>query len=166
MLLVGKLVCLIACYLGGIVSGVFLHELGHSVMALLTTRQKVALEVGSAGARKELRLGRLELVGRSRGLRYGATRYDRESESRGVQAVVAIGGPLASSLAVLLFAWLLVNSVVGDWVWIVWLGLLVANFRILIVAVWPIEYRPDGPEGEVWLSDGLDLWRLLTSKHD
>lgn len=157
---------MVACYLGGIVSGVFLHELGHALMALLVTRQKVELEVGADGGRKVLRLGRLELVGRSQGLRYGATRYNRGTESRGTQAWVSAGGPVASLAAVLVFGWLLVDSVVGDWLWIVWLGLLAANFRIFIVSVWPMEYRPRGPGGEVWLSDGLDLWRLLTSKRD
>ncbi|EDY84223.1 hypothetical protein VDG1235_3854 [Verrucomicrobiia bacterium DG1235] len=53
---------------------------------------------------------------------------------------------------------------VGSWAWIVFLGLTVANFRILIVAVWPMEYRPNGPDGEVWLSDGLDVWRMWRGK--
>jgi len=164
LLLIGKFVVLLAAYLGGIVLGVLAHELGHAVMAFLVTRQKVELEVGSAGGRAKVSLGRLELCFRTRGLRYGVTRYDRAVESRGKQAWVAVGGPVASVLAVVLFGWLLVNAVVGSWIWILWLGLMVANFRILIVAIWPIEYRPNGTTGEVWVSDGLDLWRLLRSK--
>lgn len=164
LLVLGKFACLVVCYLSGIVGGVLLHEMGHALVALVATRQRVQLEVGSAGGACRCKLGRLALVFRARGLRYGATRYDREAVSRGRQAWVALGGPLASVAAVLLFGWLLVNSLIGDWAWVAWLGLLAANFRILIVAVWPMEYRPDGAAGEVWVSDGLDVWRLLRSR--
>lgn len=163
-LLIGKFACLLACYLGGIVGGVFLHELGHALAALAFTRQRVAMEVGSAGKRGGFRLGRLELTLRSRGLRYGATRYDRSSESRATQVLVALGGPAASLLAFSLFVWMMVGALLGSWLWIAWLGLAVANFRILIVSVWPLEYRPDGEEGDAWLSDGLDVWRLVRKK--
>lgn len=153
---------MIACYLGGIVGGVFLHELGHALMALLVTKQRVEMEVGSLGGRKSLDIGRLNLAFRLGGLRYGATKYERGKESSRTQALVAMGGPLASLMATLLFGGLMASSVLGSWLWIVSLGLGLANFRILIVAVWPMEYRPMGSEGEVWLSDGLDVWRLLT----
>lgn len=161
-LLIGKFTCLLACYFGGLLGGVLGHELGHALTALLATRQRVEMELGTAGKRGEARLGRLSLVFRSRGLRYGATRYDRAKESRGAQAAVALGGPAASALAVCGLGWLMVTSTVGSWTWIVALGLATANFRILIVAVWPTEYRPLGQGGPVWVSDGLDVWRLLT----
>ncbi len=164
LLLIGKFVCLLGCYFGGLVAGVLFHELGHALLALLATRQRIAVEIGSAGKRGLWHCGRLEFCFRSKGLRYGATRYERLAESRLAQGLVAIGGPLASFLAVGVFGWLMVTSLVGSWTWIVGLGLAIANFRILIVAVWPIEYRPTGEDGEVWVSDGLDLWRLLTKK--
>lgn len=164
MLLIGKFACLLGCYLGGIVGGVFLHELGHALAALVATRQRLELEVGSAGGRWSFSLGRLWISARSRGLFYGVTRYDRGSVSRMRQTLVALGGPLASLAACLGFGWLTTQEVVGSWAWIVFLGLTVANFRILIVAVWPMEYRPNGPDGEVWLSDGLDVWRMWRGK--
>ncbi len=166
LLIVAKFACLTACYFGGLIGGVFFHELGHALAALLATRQGVEMEIGSAGKRGCIRLGRLDLVFRSRGQRYGSTRYDRSRESRGAQAFVAIGGPLASLLATAVFVWIMVSSTLGSWGWIICLGLAIANFRILIVAVWPIKYRPDGEDGDVWLSDGLDLWRLLTNKQN
>ncbi len=166
VLVIGKFACLVACYFGGLVGGVFWHELGHAVVALLVTRQKVELEIGAGGTRRCLNLGRLELVFRTSGHRYGATRYERSRESRGTQVAVALGGPLASVFAVSFFTWLMVGSPVGAWAWVVSLGLTIANFRILIVAVWPIEYRPLGEGGAVWLSDGLDIWRLLSNKRD
>ncbi|MDQ8185368.1 M50 family metallopeptidase [Pelagicoccus sp. SDUM812002] len=166
VLMIGKFACLLACYFGGLVAGVFLHELGHALLALLVTRQRVEVEVGSSGKRGSVNLGRLTLGFRSSGHRYGATRYDREEETRGRQAWVALGGPLASLVAVLGFTWLMVSSPVGSWLWVASLGLGVANFRIFIVAVWPIEYQPNGEVGEVWVSDGLDFWRLMTNKRD
>jgi len=159
-LILAKLLWLWAWYVAGIVGGVFLHELGHALAALWVTRQRVELEVGRAGGTVCWKLGRLELAFRARGLRYGATRYGRSAETRGRQALVALGGPLASALACFGFGWATVASVVGTWPWIAFLGLSVANFRILLVAIWPLAYRPDGPDGEEWLSDSLDLWRL------
>lgn len=164
MWVIAKFLCLFASYIAGIVGGVFLHELGHSLAALLATRQRIALEVGTAGRRYSFVLGRLEIVVFSRGIKYGLTRYDRLGESRWSQTLVALGGPLASLAAVVGFAWLTTGEPVGSWSWITFFGMCVANFRILLTSLWPIEFRPHGPDGEVWLSDSLDLWRMWRSE--
>ncbi len=158
-LFVAKAVGLIAVYFSGLVLGTVLHELGHAFMALLATRQQVGVEIGR-NARARARLGRLRVLFGAKGLRYGFTRYDRSAVSRGRQTLVALAGPLASLAGCVAFAWLAFASSPESWLWVLWLGLSIANFRILVVSLWPIAYRPDGPEGEVWLSDALDLWRL------
>ncbi|MDQ8204960.1 M50 family metallopeptidase [Pelagicoccus sp. SDUM812003] len=147
----------------GLGVAVVAHELGHAVMALLVTRQKVSLQVGQPAAGREgsiFTLGRLELRLSPRRFRYGFTRYDRAAESRARQTWVALAGPAASLLGCGLLAALATNTLVGSGWWILWLGLFVSHFRILIVSVWPLEYRPQGAEGEVWLSDSLDIWRM------
>lgn len=163
-LVVGKFLLLVAVYLFGIVLAVVLHELGHAVAGLFTTKQRMKVEIGQSGRSCTVRLGRLDFRLSGKGLRYGATRYDRDAEPVGRQVAVALGGPIASLIAVMGFAWLTSQSVVGTVVWICWLALCVANFRVWIVAVWPIEYRPSGESGEVWASDGLDIWRMLKRK--
>lgn len=165
LLLIGKFACFVLCYAGGLVGGVFLHELGHAAMALLATGQRVEMEVGTGGRRGRFPMGRLQLNVRSKGLRYGATRYERYLEPRRVQALVAAGGPLASLLGCLGFAWLTVSLPAGSWAWIGSFALALANFRILMVALWPWEYRPGGGD-EIWPSDGLDLWRLWRFRSD
>lgn len=160
--LIWKLLALFGVYLGGLVVATFLHELGHAVAALRVTTQRIALQVGRTGC-CSFSFGRLDISFSSRGLRYGFTRYDRTAVSRERQTVVAVCGPLASLIVCLACVFFALNSVSGEWIWILWIGLLVANFRILIVALWPMEYRPDGPEGEVWLSDALDVWRMWRS---
>lgn len=163
-LVLGKFLLLFAVYLAGIVVAVVLHELGHALAGLLATRQKMAVEIGRTGKSCSARLGRLNFRLSLKGLRYGATRYERDAEPIGRQIAVACGGPVASLAAVGVLAWLTAGAVVGSVIWICWLALCVANFRVLIVAIWPIEYRPEGSEGEVWASDGLDIWRMLRRK--
>ncbi|MBC2605132.1 M50 family metallopeptidase [Pelagicoccus albus] len=162
--LAAKFLFLILCYALGIVGGVFLHELGHALVALCVTRQPIEMEIGKGPKCVSFGVGRLRIRLSLRGLRYGLTRYDRGRETRGRQALVALGGPMASLAALIGFGALTVNSQVGEWVWIFGLAATIANFRIFIVAIWPIEYRPEGEGGQVWLSDGLDLWHLLRSK--
>lgn len=149
-----------AVYLVGLGIGVLAHELGHAVPATLLTRQRVLLQVGQGKRFLRFVLGRLEIRLSWRGCRFGFTRYGRETESRTRQTVVAAAGPAASLLACAAFAWAAVNSVVGSWDWIAYLALFVSNFRILIVAIWPIAYRPSPQSEEVWLSDSLDIWRM------
>ncbi len=159
-LVVAKLCGLIAAYGVGLCLGTLLHELGHAVAALVATRQRIALELGRGPGFKRLQLGRLGLALGPWRLWHGATRYDRRREPRGVQALVALAGPVASLAALAGGVIALQRWEIGSWLWVAALGFAAANFRILLVALWPIAYRPDGAEGEVWLSDGLDLWRL------
>ena len=155
-----KFLWLGAVYLVGLGVGVLAHELGHAALATLLTRQRVLLQVGQGPRFFRGRLGRLEFRLSARGYRFGFTRYVRETESRWRQTFVAAAGPAASLLACAVLAWATVNAVVGGWDWIAYLGLFVSNFRILIVALWPIAYRPSPQSEEVWLSDSLDIWRM------
>ncbi len=156
-----KFLWLAGCYGVGIGVAVVVHELGHAFASLLVTRQRIELQIGKrASDAKGWRVGRLQVFWSPRGFHLGATRYDRTAVSRVRQMAVAAAGPLASFVFFAFFAVLMSRSLLGGWQWISFLGLSVANFRILIVALWPVAYRPHGPEGEVWLSDGLDFWRL------
>ena len=156
----GKLMWLLAAYVLGLVGGVFLHELGHALAALLVTRQPVELQIGRDERRAPVVVGRLSMRCNWRGLRYGCVRYDRDAESRARQTVVAVSGPLASLLFSAVFFASLSISEAGSWGWFGFLGLFVANLRILVTSMWPVPHRPDGPEGEFWLSDALDVWRM------
>ena len=159
--ILAKFLCLAAVYVVGLFIGVFFHELGHALAALLATSQRIGLEVGRSRRPWRLALGRLELRLGLAGFRNGFTRYDRAAVGKGRQLFVAASGPLASATACAACMLALERLAPGGWAWIVAVGLLVANLRILVVSLWPMEYRPDGAEGEVWLSDALDIWRLL-----
>lgn len=149
----------VAVLIDGIYLGVLLHEMGHAVAALLVTRQSVSIQVGTSDRNVGLSLGRLTVLLGLAGFRYGATRYDRSRESIGVQRWVIAGGPLVSLCVTVVLALGLGRFEPWSWIWIALFALFVANFRILIVSIWPIEYpSPDGSD-EVWLSDGLDFWR-------
>ncbi len=155
-----KVLLFVVALLDGIYLGVLLHEMGHVLVALLVTRQSVTLQVGTSDRNVRFSFGRLTVLLGLAGFRYGATRYDRSSESIGVQRWVIAGGPIASLCVTVCLGLSLWRFEPWSWVWVALLAFFVANFRILIVSLWPIEYpAPDG-SGDVWLSDGLDFWRI------
>lgn len=159
-IIVAKALFFVAVLLDGVYIGVLFHELGHALVAFVFTKQPIEVQVGADDRNFEISLGRLNVKLGLRGFRYGATRYDRESESLGAQRWVILGGPAASLIATATFAASLQYFEVWSWLWLALFAFFVANFRILIVSLWPIEYlAPDG-SGETWLSDGLDFWRL------
>ena len=159
-IIVLKALLFVAALLDGVYLGVLLHELGHAAMALLATRQPIAVQVGTSARNVEFGVGRLTVKLGLAGFRYGSTRYDRSRESIGAQRWVIAGGPLVSLGATVVLGLGLGRFETWSWIWVALLALFVANFRILIVSLWPIEYpAPDG-SGERWESDGLDFWRL------
>lgn len=162
--IVVSLAILVAAYPVCLVVSVFVHELGHALTALFVSKQEIRLMLGQGGNRREMRLGRLFLSFAFRGLQFGATSYDRTRESIGVQLAVAFGGPLMSIALAVGGGLLLMDTPLGDWQGLLLLALFVANFRILIVALWPIRYRPSKDSDDVWLSDSLDIWQLLNAR--
>lgn len=140
---------------------VFLHELGHSLAAWALTRQQVRLSVGTSDSGLAFGAGRLVVRFSLGGFRYGLTEYDRSIEPRGVQIAVAAMGPIASLLGLAVGFYAIAYIPFRLWWWIPGLAFFVANFRILLVALLPLEYRPRKDSDEVWLSDSLDIWRML-----
>lgn len=164
LIVLGKLLWLLIAYLLGLVGGVFLHELGHALAVLTVTKQSALLQIGRDERSEAVTIGRISLLCSWRGLRYGFTRYDREAEPIRKQIFVAACGPLASLFFSLTFLLAFAASEGGSWSWFGFLGLFVANLRILVTSLWPRPYHPDGSEGEAWLSDGLDIWHMWRGK--
>ena len=160
-LIAGKLVFFVFAFVCGIYGGVFFHELGHALGALIGTKQTVELQVGTGSRPVSFELGRLKVLLGLKGFRYGFTRYDRTRENLGVQVFVAALGPLATLLwGAFCFAWVYFTPI-KEWTWIAGTACFIANFRILMVVLWPFEYRPYADRDDVWLSDTLDVWRML-----
>ncbi|MCH6258283.1 hypothetical protein MLD52_17105 [Puniceicoccaceae bacterium K14] len=159
-----KLTILLVCYPLGLVVSVFVHELGHSMAALAVTKQPIHLAIGKGELLERISIGRLSVHASWRGMQFGSTRYDRSLESRNTQLLIALGGPLLTVLLAVSLGWFLKDIPLGGWQGLSSLALFVANFRILIVSLWPMEYRPNSDGEEIWLSDALDIWRLLRRK--
>ncbi len=158
--LILKAIWFILALLDGVYIGVLVHELGHAAVALLRTKQAVTVKVGRSREPLQLKWGRLTMELSIAGFQYGSTTYDRSLESKSIQRWVIAGGPAASFFATLAFGYSLWNFEPWSWIWIALLAFFVANLRILITALWPMEYpSPENPE-EVWVSDSLDFWRL------
>jgi len=160
MIFLQVLVFALALAIGWVVA-LFVHELGHATAAIALTRQDVRLQLGSGDRARRWSVGRLRIAIGFQGLRYGWTEYDRSLESRGVKIVVALCGPLATVVLIVLAALLIRQEPSRSLIWLADLGLIVANFRILVTSLLPLKMsNPDNPEEE-WLSDSLDVWRLL-----
>ena len=155
-----KALLLVAALLDGVYLGILAHELGHAIVALALTRQNVTVKVGTLGEVVGLSLGRLTLKLGLKGFRYGSASYDRQMESVKRQRWIILGGPSVTLLLTIGFGLSLSHFEPWGWVWVALMGFFVANFRILIVSLWPIAYQaPDG-SGEVWKSDTLDFLTL------
>jgi len=159
-ILIFKAVLFVLALLDGIYLGVLIHELGHAVMALLVTRQTVKLKVGRSREPFKVNWGRLSMELGIAGFWYGSTSYDRSRESASTQRWVVVGGPLASFVATVAFGASLWQFEPWGWIWIALMAFFVANVRILITALWPMEYPNPHDPNEIWLSDSLDFWRL------
>lgn len=158
--LILKVLLFVVALLDGIYLGVLVHELGHALIALVTTEQPVTLRVGRSTQPVEFKLGRLSLELGLAGFRYGTTSYDRTLEPVSTQRWIIAGGPVASLAVTLSLGISLWWFEPWGWIWIALFGLFVANLRILITALWPMEYRNPENHDDVWLSDSLDFWRL------
>ncbi len=155
-----KALVFVASLLDGIYLGVIAHELGHALVALTLTSQNVRIKVGTSAALLNFNINRLSISLGLAGFRYGATSYDRSQEPIATQRYVILGGPIASLVLTIAFGASLWQFEPWSWLWVILFGFFVANFRILIVSIWPMQYKaPDG-SGDVWLSDSLDFWRM------
>ncbi len=164
LVLVAKLAVLFVSYGICLFLCVLLHELGHALAAWILTKQRVLLSVGSKISDNVFRFGRLEVSVGLSGYRYGCTQYDRSEEKTWVQVAVALMGPTASLFGLALGFAAITFVRLDSWWWIPGLAFFVANFRILLVDLLPLEYRPRKGSDEVWLSDSLDVWRMIRGK--
>ncbi len=165
LVILGKILVFLGAFFDGLYLSILFHELGHGIAAVLVTRQKVVSKVGTSKDSPGFSLGRLRIELGLKGFQYGFTYYERDRESRFRQILVALGGPLASIIIALLCAWWVLDTTLGGWLWVIGFACFVANIRILLVSLWPIKYRPFPDKDEVWLSDTLDIWRMLIGRN-
>lgn len=158
--LVLKVLLFAFALLDGIYLRVLVHEFGHALVALCLTGQSVRLKVGLSKQPVKLDWGRMSIELGIAGFRYGSTTYDRSQETSKTQRWIVAGGPIASLFVTATLGISLYRFETWSWIRIAALAFFVANLRILITALWPMEYRnPQKPE-EVWLSDSLDFWLM------
>lgn len=150
-----------ASFVSGLFVSLVIHELGHAIAAVALTKQKVIAQIGTSERPFQIVMGRLNLRLSIGGFRYGWTEYDRSVESRGTQVFVALCGPLVTVvLAAFCSVWVY-SLPVFSWLWLIALGFIVANLRILVTSLLPLKMRNPQNKDEEWLSDSLDIWRLL-----
>lgn len=149
-----------------------LHELGHVIPALLLTSEEVELQVGRTNSGRKGKSGQLEIEADDEAISWrkwgrlrwtcsfpsgveGFTGYDRESLGKWELLLVIAGGPVVSSLASGLGAWLTFEVLEETWERVSALAFLCANLNLFLRSMVPVTLRNGKP------SDGLDFWKSL-----
>lgn len=142
----------------------FFHELGHTLFALIFTRQEVFLRVGDSGNSWHGNIRRISWEIALRKCGEGFTGYDKESLSKAKLLLVIAGGPLASFILTFSSGWLIFNANLTTWKEIILVSWFSANALVFIRSTIPLKLKPTTmfPEGPP--SDGLELTRILLKK--
>jgi hypothetical protein len=137
-----------------------LHEVGHAIMFLLLTKQKVTFQFGAQGTKREIHWGRLTIHLYLEPSALLGARYfheDYAALSRNQIVWITLGGPLASLLATILCGalWLATNNVDP------WRGLTIINFVTVLNTSIPGYYAKwQGIQGGI-PNDGLQMVQLF-----
>jgi hypothetical protein len=137
-----------------------LHETGHAGLLLLLTRQKVTIQFGVRGPKREIQWSRLTIrlyiePGAFLGARFFYENYAALSRKQIIWSI--LGGPLASLLLAILCAamWLPSNTIDP------WRGLAIINLIGFLNSSLPRYYDPwQGIQGGI-PNDGLQLVQLM-----
>ncbi|MFN8444991.1 MAG: hypothetical protein U0175_29665 [Caldilineaceae bacterium] len=137
-----------------------LHEMGHALMILLLTKQRVTFQFGVRGTQREIRLGRLTIhfyfePGTFLGCRYHLE--DVAALSKRQIFWITVGGPLASLLLAILCSvlWFTTNNIDT------WRGLVVINLIAFLYSSIPGYYAKwMGAQAGI-ANDGLQVVQLF-----
>jgi hypothetical protein len=141
-----------------------LHELGHAVAAVRLLGEDVKVEVGSVGRFAELQLGRIAVsmnavAGPGRA---GVAEFDDSRATARDVLLIAVAGPAASLVGVLVAAFVLyAASPAGVVAGLLWTATLVGIVGVLNIV--PFRYQTSR-RAPAWRSDGrlaLDAARVL-----
>jgi hypothetical protein len=137
-----------------------LHELGHAVMLLLLTKQKVMFQFGVRGTRREMRLGRVTVLLYFEPSALFFSRYFPENKAaltRGQDVAITLGGPLVSLSSTVAFGLLWQASGGGD----PWTGLTIISLVNFLNSSIPRSYPAwQGAQAGI-PNDGMQLMELL-----
>jgi hypothetical protein len=125
-----------------------LHELGHAVVARRLLDGEVQVSVGSAGKLAEMRLGQIALSVNAlshRGGAAGVASFDASRATARDVLLIALAGPAASAVGVVLSAWgLSACSPSGALHDVLWAATLAGIFGVLNLVPLTFQERRDG----------------------
>jgi hypothetical protein len=139
------------------------HELGHALMILLLTKQKVLFQFGAKGTKSEIRWGRLTVFAYYEPSAILGARYFLEDYAAlSVPQVfwITLGGPLASLLLTILCGTLWLTTSAPD----PWRALTIFSLIALLNTVLPRRYdKWQGIQGGL-PNDALQLMHIFQRK--
>ncbi|GLR18412.1 tetratricopeptide repeat protein [Portibacter lacus] len=147
----------------------FIHELGHSMSALLLTDGPVNMYVGTdrnVQEKKQLKLGRLTIHFSFIiwNLDIGLCAH-RESESRIKNIIIILSGPLFSLLLASVLLFLLFQENIDDGIKFILAILMISSFWDFIINLIPSHIAFKLPNGHTVYNDGRQLLELF-AKND
>ena len=145
-----------------------LHEAGHAIFAYLSTTSPVLIRLGTKKSCPEkcLKLGsRISIIFNMGDFRSGSTEFENQ-RGRLVKILILLGGPLFSVFQVITSGFFLFfsDTKLTPWLEVAWVSWFCCNLQMFLRSVIPVHLRPtkDAPDGP--LSDGLQIFQLLTNR--
>ena len=144
----------------------FLHELGHTIPALILTRKEVYIRVGQSESSWKGKCGKIFWEFSFVNSKEGFSGYDKTSLKKLPLFIIITGGLFSSLLNSYITGWYIFRSDFSVEIEIILVSWFCANSLIFIRAIIPLRLRPTTafPEGPP--SDGLELIKILSPKND
>jgi len=164
-----SIIALVILIVLGLLVTVTIHELGHAVPALLWTREKVVIYIGSFGSRHEcfkVKAGRVKFYCKYNPLLWykGCCLCADDYLSINQHIWFVAAGPIASILETIL-TWLLINQLQQqDFLRIVVGSIFVVSLGATVYSIIPNPVPKFTPSGYPIYSDSYEIFRLLRRK--
>lgn len=153
----------------------FVHEIGHTIPALILTRKEVYIRVGESGSRWRGKFGNILWEFSLLKGREGFSGYDKNSLNKFSLIIIILGGIGSSLLMSCIIGWQIFSnqtkwkilsnepSIILETLLVSW---FCANSLVFLRSIIPVKLKPTSsfPEGPP--SDGLELIRIFQSKNN
>ena len=137
------------------------HELGHALVAIILTKEKVFLTVGTGKPYTLWKGRRMEVSISIRNSIFGVTSFSENTTSRLVVFFILLGGPVSSIIFSILGMNSLLNFDLGLTAKSALIGWTCINILVFLRSILPMTLQGTSKISEGVPSDGLQLYKIL-----
>ena len=147
----------------------FIHEMGHAIPALIYSREKVRVYIGSYGDPKnsyQFKWGRIHFFMKFNSFEWGHGMcvYRPEKNNKMQSAIITLGGPLISLLFAFTALFIVIQFDLDKATWFILLLVCFSSFWDFVINMIPTKNPIKLFTGEEIQSDGYVLMKLFFSR--